>query len=194
MTTHMPAPSSTEPWRAGRGRPAQCGVKSPPVVLSSAAPDSASDEPVLPGGFSACGLDGRPQNAGQARKFAAHTLESWALRPLLGDVELIVSELVGNAVRHALPPATAPTKTQPAQGTDLYPVWLGLFRYTRHLVCAVTDPSPAPPRLCDPASSGVGGRGLFLVGSLSESWSWRATPPRGKTVWASLPLPSPRKG
>jgi anti-sigma regulatory factor (Ser/Thr protein kinase) len=173
-------------------------VKSPHGAFPSAAPPEAPEEPVVPGGFSACGLDGRPQNAGQARKFAAHTLDAWALQSLAGDVELIVSELVGNAVRHALGPAGAatapagPTDDDPVPGPDQYPVWLGLFRYARHLVCAVTDPSPAPPRLCDPAASAVGGRGLFLISSLSDTWSWQPTPPRGKTVWASLPLPSPR--
>lgn len=144
-------------------------------------PADAPEEPVLPGGFSACGLDGRPMNAGQARAFAASTLREWALRPLVDDVQLIVSELVGNAVRHALPPA--------APRADEYPVWLGLFRYARHLVCAVTDPSMAPPRLGDLDSAASGGRGLFIVDSLSDKWSWRLTPPAGKTVWASLPLP-----
>ncbi|WP_307704680.1 ATP-binding protein [Streptomyces sp. V1I6] len=155
-------------------------MKRPPGMLSDA-PECAREEAVVPGGFSACGLDGRPRNAGQARKFAASTLHNWALRPLVADVELIVSELVGNAVRHALPPA--------APRTDEYPVWLGLFRYSSHLVCAVTDPSPAPPRLGDPGPDASGGRGLFLVNSLSDSWSWRLPPPAGKTVWACLPLP-----
>ncbi|MFK4593795.1 hypothetical protein RKD30_000462 [Streptomyces pristinaespiralis] len=180
MTTHVPALPETDVRHGFGSGLAQSGVKRPPC-MPAGVPEYALEEPVLPGGFSACGLDGRPRNAGQARKFAASTLREWALRPLVADVELIVSELVGNAVRHALPP-TAPC-------ADEYPVWLGLFRYSRHLVCAVTDPSPAPPRLGDPGPAASGGRGLLLVNSLSDSWSWRPTPPAGKTVWASLPLP-----
>ncbi|QIP88890.1 ATP-binding protein [Streptomyces sp. Tu 2975] len=176
----MPALSGTDARRGFTSGLTQSGVKRPPGMPTDA-PEYATEEPVVPGGFSACGLDGRPRNAGQARKFAANTLHGWALRPLVTDVELIVSELVGNAVRHALPPA--------APRTDEYPVWLGLFRYSTHLVCAVTDPSPAPPRLGDPGPAASGGRGLLLVDSLSDSWSWRPAPPAGKTVWACLPLP-----
>ncbi|MER6611924.1 ATP-binding protein [Streptomyces xantholiticus] len=181
MTTHMPASPGTGSGHADGGRPARSGAKSPPGALAPGEPEHGPDDVVVPRGFSACGLDGDPQNAGRARKFAAHTLHEWALQSLVADVELIVSELVGNAVRHAVPPA--------APGTAEYPVWLGLFRYTRSLVCAVTDPSPAPPRMADPGSEAAGGRGLILISALSDTWSWRPTPPRGKTVWASLPLP-----
>ncbi|MFJ8074459.1 ATP-binding protein [Streptomyces sp. NPDC096176] len=161
-------------------------MKSPPPVFRPSvpghgAPGGGSEEPVVPSGFSACGLDGHLQNAGQARKFAARTLDQWALPSLAANVELIVSELVTNAVRHALPPVPPHTAE--------YPVWLGLFRYNRHLVCAVTDPSPAPPRRRRPDPCSVGGRGLMLISTLSDSWSWRLTPPQGKTVWATLPLP-----
>lgn len=192
----MPAFSSTGTGHAGRSRPVQSGVKPLPRPSVSGEPELTLDEPVVPGGFSACGLDGRPLNAGQARKFATRTLHAWALQPLVADVELIVSELVGNAVRHAVPPHSAvagDATPDDAPHTAEYPVWLGLFRYTRHLVCAVTDPSPAPPSLCDPGDSAVGGRGLILVSTLSDHWSWRPTPPRGKTVWASLPLPPKRR-
>jgi anti-sigma regulatory factor (Ser/Thr protein kinase) len=128
-----------------------------------------------------CALDGDPQSASRARKFAAHTLREWALQSLAEDVELIVSELVGNAVRHAVRPAPP--------GRAGQPVRLALFRYTRRLVCAVTDPSPAPPRLTDPGFDMAGGRGLLLVSAVSDAWSWRPALPRGKTVWASVPLP-----
>ncbi|UYQ60347.1 ATP-binding protein [Streptomyces peucetius] len=160
-------------------------MKSPPGAPVSGQPERALHVAGARRGFSVCALDGGPQSAGRARKFAVHTLREWALQSVAEDVELVVSELVGNAVRHALPSA------RPVP--DHQPVRLTLLRYTRRLVCAVTDPSPAPPRLRDPGSETAGGRGLILVSALSDTWSWRPAPPRGKTVWASLPLPLPQR-
>ncbi|MET9112189.1 ATP-binding protein [Streptomyces zhihengii] len=139
--------------------------------------------PCALGGFAACGLDGNPRNAGQARRFVSTTLDGWALPQLAGDMHLLVTELVTNAVCHALGPG-------PREGSD-YPVWLGLFRHPRHVVCAVTDPSPEPPRPRAADASSPGGRGLALIGALCDTWSWCPTAPHGKTVWATLPLPAP---
>ncbi|MEU9607319.1 ATP-binding protein [Streptomyces sp. NPDC048057] len=135
-----------------------------------------------PSGFAACGLDGRLRNAPQARRFVASTLSGWALDRLVPDAELVVSELVTNAVQHALDPT--------AWETGDYPVWLGIFLNPGDLVCAVTDPSSRPPCLRAPDDCALGGRGLALIEALSTSWSWELTPPRGKTVWAALPLPA----
>ncbi|MEW2633042.1 ATP-binding protein [Streptomyces sp. NPDC048389] len=154
-------------------------MKSPPAALVPGQPDRRGAGPRR--GLSVCMLDGDPRSAARARRFAADTLREWALRSLTDDVELIVSELVGNAVRHAVGPA--------APGTAEQPVRLTLLRYTRRLVCAVTDPSPAPPCLTEPGSDTTGGRGLLLVSALSDTWSWRPSPSRGKTVWAGVPLP-----
>ncbi|MEU3600948.1 ATP-binding protein [Streptomyces sp. NPDC006798] len=130
-------------------------------------------------GFAACGLDGKPPNAAQARRFVAATLGDWSLDALIPEAQLIVGELVGNAVRHAVDPGS------PADGE--YPVWLGVFLRSTELVCAVADPSSRPPR---PASAGRPGpgSGLALIAEVSADWSWEPTPPRGKTVWASLAL------
>ncbi|MQS35859.1 ATP-binding protein [Streptomyces katsurahamanus] len=131
-----------------------------------------------PAGFAACGLDGNLRNAPQARRFVAATLGGWALPGLVPDAALVVSELVTNAVQHALGPASADHGD--------YPLWLGLFLHTDDVVCAVTDPSSRPPCPREAPDCALGGRGLALVGALSESWSWSLTPPRGKTVWAAL--------
>ncbi|MFG3496493.1 ATP-binding protein [Streptomyces sp. NPDC047928] len=146
-------------------------------------PDDLGLDVLSPGGFAACGLDGRLQNAAQARRFVSLTLDRWALPSLAGDMGLIVSELVTNAVKHGL--------TQPHRPDDSadYPLWLGLFRHPGHLVCSVADPSPEPPRPRAVDVSAPGGRGLALVTSLSDTWSWSPTPPCGKTVWASMRLP-----
>jgi anti-sigma regulatory factor (Ser/Thr protein kinase) len=136
-----------------------------------------------PSGFAACGFDGQLRNAPQARRFVAETLGGWALPDLVPDTQLIVSELITNAVQHALDPV-------PADRGD-YPVWLGIFLHPGDLVCAVTDPSPTPPRPRDASDDAMGGRGLALISALSRTWSWQPTPPRGKTVWATLPLAAP---
>ncbi|MFI6284706.1 ATP-binding protein [Streptomyces sp. NPDC051018] len=134
-----------------------------------------------PAGFAACGLDGQLRNAPQARDFVADTLSGWALDSLVTDAALVVSELVTNAVQHAVDPA--------APGIGDYPVWLGIFLHPGDLVCAVTDPSSIPPRPHEAAEDALVGRGLALISALSDTWSWELTPPRGKTVWAALPLP-----
>ncbi|MGX1885882.1 ATP-binding protein [Streptomyces sp. NPDC055287] len=167
----------------------QAGPTSPGRLVtahhSSLPPSGGSDpEPmVLPGGFAACGLDGRPENAGQARRFVGRTLDQWALSTVAADTKVVVSELVTNAVRHAVEPM------RPHVGE--YPLWLGLFRYSAQLMCAVSDPSPDAPRQRLADACAVGGRGLHLINSLSDSWSWELTAPRGKTVWAALRLPAP---
>ncbi|MEV3987415.1 ATP-binding protein [Streptomyces sp. NPDC049837] len=143
------------------------------------APSGLPDDEGL-GAFAACGLGGCPRSAGQARRFVRATLASWSLPSLVPDMTLVVSELVTNAVRHALVPSSPPLE---------HPVWLGLFRYPGAVVCAVSDPSSVPPRPRDADDAEGSGRGLALVGALSESWSWERAPLRGKTVWATLSLP-----
>ncbi|PRH79484.1 ATP-binding protein [Streptomyces solincola] len=154
------------------------------TVHTTALPAGARE--ILPddtglGSFAACALEGSPRSAGRARRFTEATLRDWALPAVSGDMELIVTELVANAVRHGLGPSAGPPTG--------YPVWLGLFRYPGAVVCAVADPSPEPPRPRATGCLDTGGRGLALVGAVSDEWSWDVSPVRGKTVWATLSLP-----
>ncbi|MFE7773389.1 ATP-binding protein [Streptomyces sp. NPDC057445] len=177
----MSTSASTTSEPGDRLPPAEFDQK-PSLGGSRAQPLPGLEDYLRPGGFAACGLDGRLQNACQARRFVSITLNGWALEALVPDMELVVSELVTNAVQHALGEAAAePTG---------YPLWLGLCRRPGQVVCTVTDPSPEPPRPRATESSALGGRGLALVGALSESWSWSLTPPRGKAVWATLADPA----
>ncbi|GLF96920.1 ATP-binding protein [Streptomyces yaizuensis] len=178
MTTHVAASAGT--GFSGGGRPASAGPGADlPIGLTGAGEPLWGHLPGSgPAGFSACGLDGGLRNASQARRFTAHTLEGWGLVRLVPDAALIVSELVTNAVRHALDPD--------APDSGEYPVWLGFFLRPGLVVCAVTDPSCTPPRPRGADACALGGRGLALVAAVSESWSWTLTPPRGKTVWAAL--------
>ncbi|MCM2390568.1 ATP-binding protein [Streptomyces albipurpureus] len=180
MTTHVSASANASTRYGGRLREAAPGVRWPLGLTASSEQPWGAGQGVRPAGFAACGLDGQLRNAPQARRFLASTLDRWALQRVLPDAGLVVSELVTNAVQHALEPG--------AGDLGEYPVWLGIFLHPDELVCAVTDPSSNPPCPRDAEASALGGRGLALISALSRTWSWSLTPPRGKTVWATLSL------
>ncbi|MET9430979.1 MULTISPECIES: SpoIIE family protein phosphatase [unclassified Streptomyces] len=116
-------------------------------------------------------LPREPRSVGRARELARAQLTAWELGPLVDTVELLVSELVTNALRYG-------------EGE----IRLRLLR-DRTLVCEVWDAGLVQPRRRRARDTDEGGRGLQLVGLLSTSWGSRRTP-RGKTVWFDLPLPS----
>ncbi|WP_137993551.1 SpoIIE family protein phosphatase [Streptomyces vilmorinianum] len=115
-------------------------------------------------------LSREPRSVGRARELARAQLTAWGLEPLVDTVELLVSELVTNALRYG-------------EGE----IRLRLLR-DRTLVCEVWDAGLVQPRRRRARDTDEGGRGLQLVGLLSEAWGSRRTP-RGKTVWFELPLP-----
>lgn len=118
-----------------------------------------------------------------ARLHARQVLWEWGLDKLAETAELLVSELVTNAVK-----ATA--------GRDrLPPVRLWLSSDKERLLIEVWDADPRPPVPASPAENGIpaltneGGRGLFLVAALSQRWSWYAAREwGGKVVWSELQL------
>ncbi|MFJ1656542.1 SpoIIE family protein phosphatase [Streptomyces sp. NPDC088337] len=98
-------------------------------------------------------------------------LSQWGLDELAFTTELIVSELVTNAIRHA-------------RG----PIALRLIHEST-LICEVSDGGHTSPHLRRARSTDEGGRGLFLVAQLAQRWGTRYTG-SGKTIWAEQPLPS----
>jgi Histidine kinase-like ATPase domain len=109
-----------------------------------------------------------------AREFTAATLARWGIAERSDDIVVVVSELLTNAVRHA----------QPADVWGGQPIRLGLLQPGSCVLCAVGDPSEQVPALRDPDGFDENGRGLHVVGSLSDDWGWTAPTPRGKVVWA----------
>ena len=127
-------------------------------------------------------LPGRLESVRSAREFSRDILRTWRLSEQFDAVGLVVSELVTNALRHAV-------DCRPV-GPGVSPVELELLRSARRLVCAVHDPSDAEPRINEADIADEGGRGLRLVECFSDGWGWR---PRtggltGKVVWASFRL------
>jgi len=106
----------------------------------------------------------------RARRFTRATLERWGLASLTDYAELMVSELVTNALLHA----DAPRR-------------LRLFR-DRTLTLEVADAGGQSPRLRSSAEEDEGGRGIHLVSELAHRWGSRTTKD-GKVVWAEIELP-----
>jgi anti-sigma regulatory factor (Ser/Thr protein kinase) len=132
-----------------------------------------------------CALHARYEAVCDARRFTAATLRAWGMVDRFDDTCLVVSELVTNALKHALPSAVV------REGEP--PVRLHLMHWTSRLVCAVRDPSRDSPIAVEPDADDLAaesGRGLFLVESFSDSWGWHplAGTPRGKVVWALFHL------
>ena len=111
-----------------------------------------------------------------ARSVARDTVQRWRLAGVLEPLQLVVSELVGNAVRHGRPP-----------------VAMLLRRTGRGVRVDVHDESPAPgprgARLSGPDAES--GRGLYLVDAVSTETGVDAIEGDGKVSWAQV---DPEKG
>ncbi|MFF3737904.1 SpoIIE family protein phosphatase [Streptomyces sp. NPDC002566] len=112
-----------------------------------------------------------PAAVAAARSLAARHLDGWGLGELAMTTELIVSELVTNAIRHATGPVRLRLLRQPL------------------LIVEVSDASSTSPRLRHPRTTDEGGRGLFLVAQLARRWGTRYTD-NGKIIWAEQDLPA----
>jgi hypothetical protein len=113
-----------------------------------------------------------------ARTFTLRVLQRWEVDDYADDIAAVVSELLANALRHALPPAG---------GAATRPIRLGLLDPGWCLLCAVADPSPLAPVRRQPDWLEESGRGLQVVTSLSDQWGFCVAPDlQGKVVWATF--------
>jgi serine phosphatase RsbU (regulator of sigma subunit)/PAS domain-containing protein/anti-sigma regulatory factor (Ser/Thr protein kinase) len=111
-----------------------------------------------------------PAAVADVRSSVTRRLAEWGLDELAFTTELILSELVTNAIRYG--------------GA---PIRVRVLR-ERALICEVFDSSSTAPHLRYAGMTDEGGRGLFLVAQLAERWGTRYLP-TGKVIWAEQPLP-----
>lgn len=150
--------------------------------MTSGPPSDSSDQPLselLPDGrldmdgFSRWvlpSIEPRPERVPYLRRQVTRVLHLWRLDVLAWRVELVVTELATNAVRHARTLFTVAM------------TWDG-----RRLRIEVSDARPVGPRLRDqlPSAEATGGRGLLLVEQLADHWGYDPHE-RGKTFWCDL--------
>jgi serine phosphatase RsbU (regulator of sigma subunit)/anti-sigma regulatory factor (Ser/Thr protein kinase) len=116
-------------------------------------------------------LPADPAAVRRARGLVRSQLSTWGLEDLSHSTELLASELITNAVRHA-PPG---------------PIELRLLK-ERTLICEVLDGSAALPRLRHATDDEETGRGMLVISQFAQRWGTRRTA-TGKVVWCEQHIP-----
>ncbi|MFD8224311.1 SpoIIE family protein phosphatase [Streptomyces massasporeus] len=149
------------------------------TVIDAVLPDRRTDDAALllarthalaPHHVADWDVEPDPAHVPRARKFAVDQVDAWGLEEAAFVTELVVSELVTNAIRYGEPP-----------------IKLRLIRDTS-LICEVSDSSNTAPHLRRARAFDEGGRGLLLVAQLTQGWGTRHTTD-GKTIWCAQTLP-----
>ncbi|WP_159776171.1 SpoIIE family protein phosphatase [Streptomyces sp. HM190] len=165
--------------KALAGHPDRAPEDSCRAVLESLLPERPADDVALlvarthalpPDRIAEWDVPPDPAAVAGVRAAATAQLDAWGLEELVFGTELVLSELVTNAVRYGCGP-----------------IRLRLI-HDRTLICEVSDGSSTSPHLRYAATTDEGGRGLFLVSHLTERWGTRYTP-QGKVIWAEQTLP-----
>ncbi|MDG5805123.1 SpoIIE family protein phosphatase [Streptomyces ossamyceticus] len=115
-------------------------------------------------------IPGDPAAVSGIRAQVARRLEEWGLEEFAFSTELVISELVTNAIRYG----SAPRR-------------LRVLRDGDSLICEVADGSSTSPHLRRAADTDEGGRGLFLVAQFTQGWGTRYLA-RGKVIWTEQSL------
>ncbi|MGC9440617.1 SpoIIE family protein phosphatase [Streptomyces sp. WG5] len=158
---------------AGRTPEATCTA-----VIEAMLPAQPSDDIALlvartrrldPSDFAEWDVARDPAAVAPVRAACARQLADWGLRDTSFTTELILSELITNAIRYGGDPITV------------------RLLYDRSLICEVSDGSSTSPRLRRAKTTDEGGRGLFLVAQYAERWGTRHVP-AGKVIWTEQSL------
>jgi anti-sigma regulatory factor (Ser/Thr protein kinase) len=167
------APTTGPPsYRNSRARQPGTAVRIPPFATRQGN-SPAGDWPLQ----SFLELGALPGAVPCARLHARQVLWEWGLAVLSDSIELLVSELITNAVQ------VSRAMVQAA------PVRLWLLSDGAQVVILVWDASPQPPVRIDTSDDAENGRGLLLVEATSARWGWQFPPDiGGKVVWAQTLL------
>ncbi|MGY4955174.1 SpoIIE family protein phosphatase [Streptomyces nigrescens] len=148
------------------------------AVLDAMLPDHPSDDIALlvartqllePARVAEWEVPSDPAAVAPVRAGCLRMLESWGLAAIDFTTELILSELITNAIRYGAQPIRV------------------RLLYDRALICEVSDGTSASPHLRRAATTDEGGRGLFLVAQFAQRWGTRYTP-GGKVIWTEQSL------
>jgi anti-sigma regulatory factor (Ser/Thr protein kinase) len=114
-----------------------------------------------------------PGSVRAARDFTITTVRRWGAAERSHDIAIVVSELLTNALLHARPRR----------------IQLGLLQHGPCVLCAVADPGRSVPVPRTPGTLAECGRGLQMVGALSDRWGYTTPSDTGKVVWAVFDPP-----
>jgi anti-sigma regulatory factor (Ser/Thr protein kinase) len=147
-------------------------------TLLSAPPLLRDETSVIVQPTATCTLGTHPESVKTGRDFTRVTLGLWDMSELTDVAELVVSELVTNALRHGVPVARR-------LASD-HCVRLRLLAQAPFVMCMVADPGHGIPVLQDADLVAESGRGLTVVEACCVRWGWHLLDEGGKVVWALL--------
>jgi anti-sigma regulatory factor (Ser/Thr protein kinase) len=150
------------------------------LLSAQPSPGAANSLPAQPS--ATCLLGPRPESVKTGRDFTRATLLDWGMPALTDVAELVVSELVTNALRHGVPSV--------CKLASEHCIRLRLLAQAPFVMCMVTDPGSDIPVLRESGPDSESGRGLNVVESCSVRWGWHLVDEGGKVVWALMRPPA----
>ncbi|MFD8984532.1 SpoIIE family protein phosphatase [Streptomyces sp. NPDC059564] len=175
---HRDVDAALDQLRGALAHPDRAPEETCQAVMDAVAPEHPGDDiallvartNALPADrIAAWDMAADPARVSDVRAAAMEQLSRWGLEESAFATELLLSELVTNAVRYG----SEPIRVRLIHG--------------RSLICEVHDGSSTAPRMRYAASTDEGGRGLFLVAQLAQAWGTRYTT-SGKVIWAECTL------